>query len=53
MKLTVKLETDNAAFDDDFEGEVARVLLQIGSVGSGRLRDINGNWVGEWEYEEA
>ena len=55
--LTVSIETDNAAFDDDAEGactESARILrviagaLEAGAL-SGKARDINGNTVGNWE----
>ena len=49
MKLTIKIEMDNAAFDDP--QEIYRVLDQVGAVQNGnidsfKLRDSNGNTVG-------
>jgi len=56
MKVVVEFETLNAAFEDDFEGEVESVLEQAKDEillcrdnnirGSGVLRDVNGNTVG-------
>ncbi len=55
MKLTLKLEMDNAAFDDGADGrmEAARILrravtwLEENSPTKFSLYDINGNRVGE------
>lgn len=52
FKLTIK--TDNAAFTDDPDAEVARILraaadrVENGEM-PGALRDINGNTVGRFE----
>jgi hypothetical protein len=54
-KLTIKIEMDNAAFDDGADGafEVARILIEYaerlkeyGEL-SVVLHDVNGNAVGE------
>lgn len=55
--FTLKINTDNAAFDDsDKELEIARILKEvIRDLESGdylkryTIRDINGNIVGEYE----
>jgi hypothetical protein len=52
FKLTI--QTDNAAFTDQEETEVARILREIATkLENGRSggfpRDANGNNVGEWE----
>ena len=53
FKLTIN--TDNAAFDDDMEAELARILTDIaqalrdyGPWAGGTIRDINGNPVGTY-----
>ena len=57
FSLTIK--TDNAAFADPGpSGELVRILHAVAShisAGrmSGKVRDINGNTVGEFAYEEA
>lgn len=61
MKFVLEIDTDNAAFADDVNCEVSRILRQaaegveLGQVPfSGerkRLRDINGNTVGFVAYE--
>jgi len=53
--FTLKIKTDNAAFDGDRGGEVARILRDVADsikVGAdlGVIRDINGNNVGEYKY---
>jgi len=52
MKLIIKIDMDNAAFDDNGE-EIARILQDLaerytdaGQVDDERLQDINGNQVG-------
>ena len=50
-KLTITINTDNAAFEDDFE--IARVLKQaanllVAGIHQGTLRDSNGNKVGQF-----
>lgn len=56
--LHIKL--DNAAFGDEPEYEVARILKALaddvllsatGSTHSGKARDANGNVVGSWSIE--
>ena len=65
MKITITFETDNAAFEDDFQGEIRHLLAQArdgifaqldGTEGCWKpepgehpLRDINGNKVGKVE----
>jgi hypothetical protein len=58
MKLTLEINMDNAAFDEDgYFVEAARILreaadrLEIGND-SGYLRDINGNRVGQFGIED-
>ncbi len=54
FKLTI--QTDNEAFADDSAGEISRILAELAAkLGpgmlagqTGKLRDINGNTVGEW-----
>jgi len=56
--ITITIETNNAAFDDDYEMEVARILKSaavrsmLGRGGSLPLRDINGNTVGHFADDE-
>jgi len=53
----LEFSTDNAAFDDDVQGEVARILravadgLEDGPILNTErpVRDVNGNTVGSWE----
>ena len=53
MTFSLTIKCDNAAFGEDPEGEVIRILqklvadVQRGN-GEGRVFDINGNSVGEW-----
>lgn len=55
-KITITLETGNAAFEDDETGEVARILTKLAGAFRNftdpedvavKLHDINGNPVGE------
>lgn len=61
MKFVLEMACDNAAFDEDLPGEVARILrhhadgiarhaLMAGDTG--RVMDGNGNTVGTWRYTE-
>ena len=67
MAFTLKIDTDNAAFYDDSDGndfdpgpELARLLRNLADTldspevhdDSGTVRDINGNRVGTWEITE-
>ena len=54
MKVKIEFNTDNAAFEDNFEGEIVRILddlkIRLGYLDMGRplvIRDINGNVIGE------
>lgn len=56
MDFTLKLNCDNAAFDEQPEETVADLLRQVaGRVAwgepAGKIRDINGNTVGEFEFQ--
>ena len=57
MTITIKLTTDNAAFEDDKDAEIGRLVhrvaqrLERGAIASGiretqALVDLNGNRVG-------
>ena len=53
MTITIRLKTDNAAFEDDRGAEVARIVLEAvvpmlehGELGKSLLYDANGNTVG-------
>lgn len=56
--FTLKINTDNAAFEDDATHEIKRILEEVAmdlelatNHGcSGNIRDVNGNTVGEWKY---
>ena len=53
----IEIETGNAAFEDDRNMELARILRQIAErlengENTGWVRDINGNKVGKFEIEE-
>ncbi|MCY1283629.1 hypothetical protein D9M68_822480 [compost metagenome] len=56
--FTLQIECGNAAFGDVAEHEVAALLRNVakrlvGGEMSGKIRDTNGNSVGEYELEEA
>jgi hypothetical protein len=54
----ITMETGNAAFGDQPEVEIARILIEVarkvanGSI-EGRVMDYNGNVVGEYELRKA
>ena len=55
-KFTLKIDTQNAALDDDAELEVARLLRSIANrleAGNydGRIKDYNGNDVGSFNLK--
>lgn len=58
MRFVVKIDCDNAAFEDDPSCEVANILRKVVRAvekdGSqcGGLRDSNGNTCGSYAYEE-
>ncbi len=61
MQITITINTDNAAFEDNAETEVARTLANSARnladglttiiLGATKLRDINGNTVGAVEIK--
>jgi hypothetical protein len=56
VKFTIEFSTDNAAFADDMDGEVRRILTKItdqwsNGRSSGTILDTNGNRVGSWSSE--
>lgn len=57
MMFTLTIETDNAAFDEDPEDEIIRILqnvkerIDIGSK-EGIVNDINGNPVGKYYFNK-
>ena len=59
--LTLKIDTDNAAFQDDPQ-ELARLLTELAESFTnglpedyryGRLRDFYGNACGRWSYQPS
>ena len=52
MTVTITIQCDNAAFEDDWKEEVARMLTTWIEHGQpdGNLRDINGNVCGTVVY---
>jgi hypothetical protein len=68
MNFELNIRCDNAAFDEDPTGELARILANLaakisddrmggcgkpGMTDDGKVRDINGNSVGTWEWDGA
>jgi hypothetical protein len=61
MAFILKIETDNAAFED-WQSEVARILNRVAAEldrdpgraeePGGGCTDINGNTVGFWQYRK-
>lgn len=51
MRLKLEIELDNAAFEDDVEEEVLRILSTVRVRDGQILRDINGNKVGKVELD--
>lgn len=59
MKFTVSFNCDNAAFDEDLNGAIARVLRHVanqvadyGAPLSSLIKDRNGNTIGMWRLED-
>jgi hypothetical protein len=51
MKITIEIKTDNAAFEERYEHQLAEILSDasyriVCGETEGSLRDINGNRVG-------
>jgi hypothetical protein len=62
LVLNVRIELDNAAFEDGGAEEVARILASVGeripdplqeTNGAMSLHDANGNWCGEAKIVRA
>lgn len=59
MRVTIKIDCDNAAFGDDPRPELARILRALADTAdshgaaelNGSVRDVNGNRVGAVEVE--
>lgn len=55
MKISIVIDTGNAAFDPYPEEEVERILkdlpnkIRLEPAEAGKIYDINGNSVGVWE----
>ncbi len=55
--FTLTIRTDNAAFRDDYNTEIARILEEVadrvrdGAI-SGACRDVNGNTVGGFGFDD-
>ena len=53
--FTLKIKTENAAFSDDRNAEIARILREVAEqlethTMTGSCRDYNGNRVGEFKF---
>jgi hypothetical protein len=53
VMFKIYLKTNNAAFTDDRDSELARILREVANQieagdSHGRCHDSNGNTVGEW-----
>ena len=62
MKLLLQIDCENAAFEDDCNGEIARILRVAAKIAKNdpramaagtRLRDINGNNVGYMQIDDT
>ena len=57
MTFSLEIECDNAAFETGLRYEIERIVrralddLKDGAI-DGKLRDVNGNTVGEWSLED-
>jgi len=54
--FTLSFDTKDEFFEDKPEDEIERILDIVkvkvaGGIGSGVVRDINGNRIGTWEYQ--
>jgi hypothetical protein len=53
--MTIKFNTDNAAFEENFAGECIRILQHViermeEGDDNGTIMDVNGNRIGTWSY---
>ena len=58
MKFNCEIKTENAAFTDNLNDEIARILNVIATkIRSGDTyglaKDLNGNTVGTWDINET
>lgn len=59
MTFTLTIDCDNAAFEDNLKGEVARILVNLVESRiawddtEGNLRDAGGNTVGSWSFADT
>jgi hypothetical protein len=63
--FTVSFVCDNAAFEDNGSDEIARILQRIArdvrnmgtyedyGICGDHIRDINGNKIGQWEFDKT
>lgn len=56
MELLISINMDNAAFEENMD-ELAQMLLRVdrrikSAYTEGRLRDSNGNTVGDWRISD-
>jgi hypothetical protein len=55
VSIIIKINIDNAAFEDDFEGEITEIfqglIRRLPLDDGGIIRDSNGNKVGTYERE--
>lgn len=59
--FTLKFDTDNAAFDDDRDGEIVRILHSVASRIEANglsgfyetVRDVNGNDIGRFSLKNS
>ena len=57
-KFTIIIDTENAAFEDTPNEELARIIREVAQhldrgYTSGGVRDVNGNRVGSFEFDES
>lgn len=50
-KITITMNTDNSAFEEDFVGEFKRILSEVYPTDGDVLVDSNGNTVGRVKIE--
>lgn len=54
MSFSLEFETDNDAFAENPEIEIARILRavadNVSGADGGYIRDVNGNHIGTWDY---
>lgn len=53
MQLNISINLDNAAFEEDLDGELAAIFAHIINRIPGALFDSNGNKAGSFSLEET